>query len=244
MDRVSGGEDGVSLRQHVESILEEKDRALSMAESEREKAAAALRNEQQRREDQAGEEREKAASTLRVELARAIHEGDDRLREHIANQIMQIRDALISAEKLEVERLARLDARVDSVAETQEVLRQAAKETQAEFKADVKDRFASVNEFRNALDDLGKQMATRRELEGSQVTNNEKHESLQKQITELTRRLDVGPEGLRQLQTGADVARGRQTGIGTSAVVIVGAVTLVSTILGIVIVLANVLTSN
>lgn len=226
-------DENVSLRQHVESILGEKDRALSMAESEREKAAAALRNEQQRREDQAGEEREKAASTLRVELARAIHEGDDRLREHIANQIMQIRDALISAEKLEVERLARLDARVDSVAETQEVLRQAARETQSEFKTDIKDRFANVNEFRNALDDLGKQMATRRELE-----------ALGTALAELRSRIDVGPEQLQTLQSRADTAAGRQTGVQASTGMLFAAAAFIATVLGIVIVLSNVLTGT
>lgn len=72
------------LRTHFNAILTEKDRAIEMADREREKAAVALA----------------------TALERAIHDGDERLREHIANQIAQINAALSSAEKLEIERIA------------------------------------------------------------------------------------------------------------------------------------------
>ena len=51
-------------------------------------------------------EREKFATVVRSELEQAISSGDERLREHILNQVQQIKDALISADKLEQSRIA------------------------------------------------------------------------------------------------------------------------------------------
>ena len=76
----------VELRAYVEALLNEKDRALRMADEEREKAAAALR----------------------VQLERNIVDGDDRLRDHIMLQVAQIRLALEAADKLEIERITKV----------------------------------------------------------------------------------------------------------------------------------------
>lgn len=212
------------IKEFIEAILDEKDRALKMADDEREKAAAALRNEQQRADDRAAEERERAAANLRIELARAIQEGDDRLREHIANQVLQIQAALESA------------------------LRATDK-----FEETVKERFAQVNEFRAALDDLGKQMATRREMEtavGNLAENIEKArnerqnqiEELRTGLQELRSRLDTGTD-LRHLQTRLDLDAGRNEGVKASWGNMAALIGVTATILGIVIVLANVLTN-
>lgn len=206
----------VPLRQFVEAILDEKDRALAMADDEREKAASALRGEQQRALDQAGREREKAAETLRIELARAIREGDERLREHISNQIMQIQAALVSAEKLEMERLSRSDAVTQALAEKLEVLRVAQSVAQDKFEVSVESRFSQVNEFRGALDDLGKSMATRRDLEASQAATNERYDGIQSAIGDLRSRLDIGPAGLGSLQSRVDLSAGHNAGAAAS----------------------------
>ncbi len=94
------------------------------------------------------------------------------------------------------------------------------------FEATVVARFVQVNEFRGSLDDLGKTMATRRELEtalagikaetltaldAAKVTTDE----LRTQAQELRSRIDVGPAALDSLQSRADRsvgadARGRE----------------------------------
>lgn len=252
---MSNDVENVSLRQHMESILDEKDRALAMADGEREKAAAALRGEHQRAEDQAGREREKAAENLRVELARAIKEGDDRLREHIANQIMQINSALVSAEKLELERLSRADATISALSEKLEVVRQAAAIAQTKFEEDVRQRFANVNEFRDALDDLGKQMATRREMETAvanltdqvaKAREERQHQidDLRGTLDELRSRLDIGAPQIPELQAFVAANMGRREGVQASTGMVFGAIAGLAALLGIVIVLANVLTGQ
>ncbi len=77
-------------RDYFLAIIEEQRRGLSVAEQEREKAARALA----------------------VELGRTIEEGDRNLREHITQQVHQIREALISADKLEISRYNTLDQKL------------------------------------------------------------------------------------------------------------------------------------
>lgn len=204
------------LDRAIEVADTEREKAAGVIRSEQEKAAAQLRSEQHRALDQANEEREKAATQLRVELARAINEGDDRLREHIANQIMQIRSALESSEKLELERLARVDADVRALAREQAILRETSNSAQNKFEIEVSDRFKQVNEFRASLDDLGKTMATRRELEAVQVTSGERYDDVSKQLQELRSRLDTGPADLRALQQRFDLTAGRGEGVSSA----------------------------
>ena len=70
-------EDNVSLRDFVEALFE--------------------RNRQAG--EQADRERQRSADALAVALARSIDEGDERLREHITNQINQIQAAMDAADK-------------------------------------------------------------------------------------------------------------------------------------------------
>ncbi len=93
--------DILSLRSYVEAILVEKQKALDMA----------------------SDEREKAASALREAMGRVIAEGDDRLREHIVNQIAQIHEALDASDKLEKERVDAVRTTVEALfAEKQKAL--------------------------------------------------------------------------------------------------------------------------
>lgn len=88
-----GGWTSETLLRYFEAILEEQRRGMLVAAEEREKAASALRNE----------------------LARAILEGDRGLRDHIVQQMNQLDASLVSAEKLEVQRIAECKAMITSV---------------------------------------------------------------------------------------------------------------------------------
>lgn len=128
----------VPLRQYIEAIIHRQDRAIEVAE----------------------QEREKAANALRVELARAIEEGDRALRDHIEAQVQQIRSALESAELLEIERIgavsARLEAqsrlaneRLEGLQRESELLRETSERAIAKAEAATEKRFESVNEWRD-----------------------------------------------------------------------------------------------
>lgn len=103
----------VSLKEYVEFAFAEKQRATELAEREREKAATALA----------------------TSLERSIRDGDERLREHIVNQVNQIEAALDSARR-----------------ET-EVSFQAAEKAIEKAETSTDKRFAAVNEFREQLAD-------------------------------------------------------------------------------------------
>lgn len=186
--------DAVALRQYVEALFAENQRATEIAEREREKAAAALHAEQQRAADVAERERTKAAEALATWLARSISEGDDRLREHITNQVQQIEAALTAAEVLSYERISRLESESGSV-DRQAATRVAAlndlvqqkfdstREAVSKAEAANERRFESVNAFRAQLGDQVAQFLPR---EVSDAQFNE----LRKAIGTNTTRLD------------------------------------------------------
>lgn len=99
-------------------------------------------------------EREKTAQNVRRALEENMKAGDSRLEDHITHQIEQVHQALASLTSLMKER----DARMDDYKVTE------ARQFQ-EFKETVTQRFNQVNEFRGALEDLNKMMATTKELD-------------------------------------------------------------------------------
>lgn len=109
----------VPLREYVEAIFEEFRRAVVVAEQEREKAARALR----------------------MELERSIAEGDRNLRDHIENQVQQIRGALIAADMLEVQR-------VEAVQRETKLIHEASEKAIAKADAADEKRFEAMNEWR------------------------------------------------------------------------------------------------
>lgn len=134
--------DGPTDREHFDVVLAEKDRAVEMATQEREKAAQAL----------AGN------------LARSVREGDDRLREHVANQVAQIEAALLSAERLELER-------IKSVRDLLTAALDAAKEAVNKAEAADHERFASHNNLLGKMDEQAKDaQSTLDTLTGTFVT--------------------------------------------------------------------------
>lgn len=156
--------EGVPLKAYIEAILEEQKRALDMAASEREKAAAALRETDQRAMQTAEAEREKAANALRIGLDRAIKEGDDRLREHISNQTEQLRDQL-EASRRETE--IRFGASQEAILKA-EVANERRFESGDAFREQLTDQTASFlrtevadaqfREMRTAINDLTRQL--------------------------------------------------------------------------------------
>jgi hypothetical protein len=93
----------------------------------------------------------------------------------------------------------------------------AADKATEKAEKNTEDSFAKVNEFRGALDDLGKQMATRRELADFKDAYALAHESLRTQLVNLGSRLDTAPE-LRALSARADVGMGERSGAAERAV--------------------------
>jgi hypothetical protein len=146
-------------RRYFEAILVEKDRAVAIADAEREKAASVLRAEQVRSFDVAEKERFKAAEALASSLARSISEGDEHLREHVLDQVSQIEAALVSAEKLAVARSEKLKTDVASVEQRSEMRFDAIQEqvnsrfdytetAVAKAEAGNEKRFADANQWR------------------------------------------------------------------------------------------------
>lgn len=93
---------------------------------------------------------------------------------------------------------------------------------QEKFEATVVSRFVQVNEFRGSLDDLGKTMATRRELEAALAGVRAETltaldaakgttDELRTQTQELRSRIDVGPATLSNLQARSDQSVGAAT---------------------------------
>lgn len=134
--------DGPTDREHFDVVLAAKDRAVDLAADEREKTAQAL-----------------AGS-----LTRALQDGDDRLREHVTNQVAQIEAALVSAERLELER-------IKSVRDLLTAALDSAKEAVTKSEAADHERFASHNNLLAKMDEQAKDsQSTLDKLTGSFVT--------------------------------------------------------------------------
>lgn len=185
---------GVDLLKHIEERFADFQRAMDVAEREREKAALALHSEQQHATDMAERERSKAAENLARQLAQSIKEGDERLREHIGQQVEQIRAALVSSEALQLERAAKIESGIDG-AEQRSNLRDAALSREigdrfaytetavAKAEAANEKRFASVNEFRAQLS------AQAREFMPREVADAQLNE-IRKLVAANTQRID------------------------------------------------------
>ncbi len=114
---------------------------------------------------------------------------------------------------------------------------------QDKFEETVREGFVKQNEFRGALEDLGRTMTTRREAEAAGLGFTQRLDAQQEQITELRSRLDVGPSGLNQLQLQQAQQSGLTLGKRESQSALYAMIAAVGGVLGIVIVLSNVLTN-
>lgn len=128
----------VTLREYVDAVFARQDRAVGVAE----------------------QEREKAANALRIEIARAIGEGDQALRDHMEAQLAAVRLALTSAGTLETERITGLRQtleamnaltaqRLDGLQREVALHNAASEQAIAKAEAATEKRFEGVNEWRD-----------------------------------------------------------------------------------------------
>ncbi len=141
-------------------------------------------------------------------------------------------EKIAGLERLFTSELRRIEAVISGQQRAVELLGTASQQAQDKFEASVTARFTTVNEFRQALADLGADMATRRELEAAMKAMDDHFEENRRGIVNLTSRIDVGPAQLSALQTRADTQAGRQMGVGLSANAAVIALGLLLTIIG------------
>lgn len=135
-------------------------------------------------------QRDRAVELLRQEAIERLTIGDVALRDHIEREARSLEAALT-----------------------------AANLAQHKFEVSVSNRFTQVNEFRGALDDLGKLMATRRELEAGLDSSRAERAALigelrqraernAEEIAKLRSRLDQGPPELREAVNSSREGRG------------------------------------
>jgi hypothetical protein len=129
-----------------------------------------------------------------AELAASFESEIRRLDQVIALGEKGVNVALIAAEKAVGAALAAADKATEK----------AEKNTE--------ESFAKVNEFRGALDDLSRTMATRRELESAVAQLTAVDEQSRHERQEFRSRLDVGPVGLAALAGRAEFNQGAQVG--------------------------------
>jgi hypothetical protein len=167
------------------------------------------------------DERDVARLDAEIQALRASYEGEiRRLDQVIALGEKGVNVAMVAAEKAVAAALAAADKATEK----------AEKNTE--------DSFNKVNEFRGALDDLGRLMATRRELEDYKEAQTLVTETMRREIVGLGSRLDTAPE-LRALTSRADLQQGVQNGIQLTYGSLLGLIAAASSIIGAVIFVAT-----
>lgn len=116
--------DGVPLREYIEAVMRENQRAIEAAEKEREKAAAALREQ----------------------LSERIQAGDTNLREHIIAQIAQLHTIINNTEAMAV-------TRHDGLQREIKIQHQADQAAISKAESANEKRFEAANEWRGQSTD-------------------------------------------------------------------------------------------
>ena len=106
-------------------------------------------------------------------------------------------------------------------------------EAVTKFESSVSDRFVAGNEFRQSLNDVQTQMATRRELEAFQIEYRTAHSDLLRIVADLRTSVAIGPPEIRELIRGEARDDGRRIGLGISWGVLVAVVGLLLSFLGV-----------
>lgn len=160
------------IKEYVESILAEKDRAIEKAADEREKAAAALREQ----------------------LSDRIAAGDANLREHIAAQISQLRQMVEASERIAAQRHDALqrEAKIQHDADQAAIAK-------AEHANEV--RFAAANEWRGQSADRERTQQEQIASFVATLTPLSKTQSLEDKLVALIDRDREDIAQLRQLRT-------------------------------------------
>lgn len=108
------------------------------------------------------------------------------------------------------------------------------KEALTKFEETVAVNFIKTNEFRGSLEDLGKNMATRRELEALSKNMSDQLDNISVKTNDLRSRIDIGPEEIRSLRSRADISSGERQGEARLWGMIIGVSGLVGTIVGLI----------
>jgi hypothetical protein len=165
----------INDRGYFERVLTERDKT----DAEREKRLNERFEGQERANKVAEQEREKSARALRDELENRIAEGDRNLRDHIANQVAQIKAALASAERLETERLEGMRQEIAAVRREGMATSVAAQKAIDKAEEAIQRRLDLLNEFRAQIADEATKYA-QREVVDAQI------KSLDARVTDLT----------------------------------------------------------
>jgi hypothetical protein len=155
--------------------------------------------EREKAETQAQRERELSAAAVQ----KALEQAATQMAENLVA-------ALKAADSIELERVGRVRDEIAGVKLTSAQKAELQRRAQDKFENNVAQEFAKMNEFRNALEDLGKGMATRRELEVLSEAVDSTFVDHTKQISELRTAIAVGPSGLPELKKRADESRGEE----------------------------------
>lgn len=246
----SGESTKVELRDYIEAMFAEGQRATEMAERERSKAADALTTERYNAASTAESEREKSAQALRNGLDRAIKEGDERLREHIFNQVAQIQAALIAANALEEERFERAKAEVEALRREMILIQAGQQEAVNKAENAQKEVNTRGNDFRAQLANQAANLMPRKEVEATvgeirnrldemlpRETFETSKASLDSRITSNTSRLDrTGGEGdgqrvaLRDARGRSEFATSTLISLGVALVAVIGLIVTVASL--------------
>jgi hypothetical protein len=125
-----------------------------------------------------------------VALARAIADGDERLREHVSNQIERLQADLISADKLERERIARVDESVSSLRSEIQAAAAASKEAILKQERANELRFEGANEWRSQSADRERTQAEAILRLTSTFLRSETYDVSQRDFGEWRKRVD------------------------------------------------------
>jgi chromosome segregation ATPase len=198
----------------LENRLSEADR-LAKAEA-RLAGHDAMFAERGKAEIQAQRERELSAAAVQ----KALEEAAKSMAENLVA-------ALKAADSIELERVGRVRDEIEGIKATRDLLSERRQVAQNKFENQVADNFHKVNDLRGALEELGKGMATRRELEVGLASMRAEREQLvasnnavvdehTRQLGELRTLVAVGPSGLPELQAHTNQEIGAKAGADDS----------------------------
>ncbi len=178
MDNSSdNGWTSTQVKEYIEALLVEHQRATEMAERERSKAADALNTEKRAAATTAERERDKRAEALAVQLRMQMEQGDTALKDHIEQQIRQL-ESLLSSTRREI------DIRV---VEQQKAIDKS--------EGSYDKRFEGINALRGQMSDLMQaHQKSLTELTGSLMPR----EVAESQITAVSNRVDANAKGVAQ----------------------------------------------
>ena len=202
----------IDLREYIEALFREKERALDMAAAERDRAAEVLRDEQRRALLVAETEREKAAAALRAGTDRAIADNFSRLSE----QLLAMKESSEAAERhrreLEVSAAKAVDAAFAAAEKA------VTKAEEAQQRVNI-----GQNEFRGSLADQAATLMPRKEVEALFAAATRERQALvaenaralsdiRDSVATLRTAIAVGPSGLEALESRAARDDGRRQG--------------------------------